>query len=111
MERQIKKLPSDISASISAIDEYLGGKRDFMVFMNDMTVRRAVEREFEIIGEATSKILKLEPNIEIDRARAIVDMRNVIIHAYDAVDPEIIWKVIVKDLPVLEEEVKELMNK
>lgn len=68
-----------------------------------------MEREFEIIGEAISKMLKLDTAIHISYARLIVDLRNKVIHAYDAIDDTIIWKVIVKDLPKLEEEVKLLL--
>lgn len=68
-----------------------------------------MEREFEIIGEAISKMLKSDTAIHISYARLIVDLRNKVIHAYDAIDDTIIWKVIVKDLPKLEEEVKLLL--
>ena len=66
-------------------------------------MRRAVEREFEIIGEALSKILKIDPDIHITYARLIVDLRNKVIQAYDAIDDTIIWKIIIKDLPKLKE--------
>lgn len=70
----------------------------------------AVERELEIIGEAVSNLLKIDPDISISYARLVVDLRNKVIHAYDNVNDVIIWKVIMKDIPVLESEVKELMK-
>jgi len=56
------------------------------------------------------KILKLFPEISISYARVIVDLRNRVIHAYDSVDDIIIWKIIMKDLPLLYSESKKLLN-
>ena len=68
------------------------------------TKRRAVERELEIIGEAVNRLLKLNSTIEISFARIIVDLRNKVIHSYDSIDNEIIWKVVMKDIPILKAE-------
>jgi len=64
-----------------------------------------VERELEIIGEATNRILKIDGSIAISNARRIVDLRNRVIHAYDAVDDVIVWSVVVKSLPGLKQEI------
>src|SRR5260221_12228085 len=101
MNDEIKKYLADILSSIEAIDIHLGGRKDFNDFRNNFTVRRAVERELEIIGEATQRVLKLQPDIRISYARLIIDLRNKVIHAYDVVDDTIIWKIISKDIPVL----------
>ena len=105
-----KKFLSDISNCIASIDIHLEHKRDFNIYFNNITKRRAVERELEIIGEAVSSLLKLNPNIPITYARLMVDLRNKVIHAYDSVNHTIIWKIIMKDLPVLDKEVKDLLN-
>ena len=65
MEIEIKKFLFDIHESIASIEQYLGDKRDFKVYMANKMLRRAVEREFEIIGEAMNRIEKLDPNINI----------------------------------------------
>ena len=54
------------------------------------------QKEIEIIGEAMSRILKLNPNIQIKNARKIVDTRNWVIHGYDKVDDVLIWGIISK---------------
>ena len=72
-------------------------------------LRRAVEREFEIIGEAISNILKIDPDFPIENARRIVDLRNLVIHGYDKVDSAIIWGII-KDLPELKIEIEKLLD-
>ena len=96
--------------SIEHIDLHLGGERDFVKFTGNLTIQRAVERELEIIGEATSRLLKLAEPITITNARQIVGLRNRVIHAYDAVDLTTIWGVINKSLPLLAEEVQSLLN-
>lgn len=110
MTIEIKKLLLDIQESVRSIDGHLEGRRSFTEYVANKTKRRAVEREFEIIGEAISKILKIDPTTHISYARLIVDLRNKVIHAYDTIDDTIMWKIIVKDLPRLEEEVALLLS-
>ncbi len=108
--REEKKLLLDIINSINSIDDHLEKERNLNVYLLNKTKRRAVEREIEIIGEAMSKLLKLNPNITISYARVIVNLRNRVIHSYDSVDDLLIWKVIMKDLPILLEEANKLLN-
>ncbi len=108
MARSIQKYLYDIQQSISSIEEYLGEKRDFFAYEQNKLLRRAVERELEIIGEAAKHILDMEPDIQIDDARKIVDLRNFVIHGYDKVDNVIIWGVVNKNLPKLKEQVEDL---
>lgn len=110
MTLEERKLLTDIRNAISSIDEHLEGNRNYQEFLDSKTKRRAVERELEIIGEAVSKLLKINPDIQISFARQIVDLRNKVIHAYDNVNTVIIWKVVMKDIPVLESEVNALME-
>jgi uncharacterized protein with HEPN domain len=96
MTEKVKKYLFDIKKAIKSIDKYLNDERDFESFKNQKIVRRAVEREFEIIGEAVNKLMKIDEAPAIQNARRIVDLRNFIIHAYDQVDPEILWSIILK---------------
>jgi uncharacterized protein with HEPN domain len=73
-------------------------------------LRRGIERELEIIGEAINRILKINPDIEISEARRIVDLRNWVIHGYDNVDAVIIWGIISRDIPKLKEQVEKLLE-
>lgn len=91
------------------IDIHLEGRRVWEEFTNNITKRRAVERELEIIGEATNNLLKTNTELSLSSARKIVDLRNRVIHVYDNVDETIIWKVVVKDIPVLLNEVQQLL--
>jgi uncharacterized protein with HEPN domain len=110
MKREIKKYLFDIKTSIESIFEYLGEKRNFFDYQQNKLLRRGIEREIEIIGEATSKILKLDENIQIENARQIVDTRNWVIHGYDKVDDVVIWGIISNHLPKLKEEVEKLLD-
>ncbi len=71
MDLEIKKCLYDIQVSINSIYEYLGDKRDFNHYLENKQLRRAVERELEIIGEATDRILKIDSEIALDNARKI----------------------------------------
>lgn len=110
ISREEKKLLVDIVEAIHSIDEHLEQQRILEIYLKNKTKRRAVEREIEIIGEAMSKVLKINPTITISYSRIIVDLRNKVIHSYDAVDDILIWKIIMKDLPILMEEVKKLLD-
>ena len=110
MQIEIQKYLYDIKVSIDSINDYLGEKKDFNVYKANKQLRRAVERELEIIGEAANKILILDPEIKIDDARKIVDLRNWVIHGYDKVDDIIIWGIITKHIPVLQRQIELLLN-
>ena len=110
MQRKILKYLFDIQESINSIYDYLGDKRDFDDYKSNKLLRRGIERELEIIGEATNRILKLDENIDISDSRRIVDLRNWVIHGYDKVDDVIIWGIISRDLPKLKQQVYRLIN-
>lgn len=110
MQLEIKKYLFDIRESIESIEKYLGDKRDFNIYMADKMLRRAVEREFEIIGEAMNRIEKLDSSIEISSKRQIISMRNRVIHGYDKIDNEIVWGTIVRHLPTLKIEIENLLK-
>jgi len=110
MNDEILKCLFDIQECIQSIDEHLQYERNFNTFLKNKTIRRAVERELEIIGEAMNRLLKIAPEISISYSRLIVDLRNKVIHAYDSVDYNIIWKIICKDIPVLKTEIDSLLK-
>lgn len=75
-----------------------------------MRTKRAVERNIEIIGEATNRILKKNTSILITNAKKIVDVRNRIIHTYDRVSDDIIWSIVINHIPILKSEIEKLLN-
>ena len=106
-----KKLLKDIEDAALNIDIHLDGRRVLNEFLINITKRRAIERELEIIGEATNNLLKINPDLAVSSARKIVNLRNRVIHAYDSVDEILIWKVVIKDIPILLSEIQQLLTK
>jgi uncharacterized protein with HEPN domain len=111
MDDTIKTWLYDILSSINEIESYfVETPKLFEVYQNDLRTKRAVERNIEIIGEAMSRILKEDNHIEISNSRKIVDVRNRIIHGYDSVSDDVIWGIVIKNLPVLQKEVEVLLG-
>lgn len=63
MKPEIKKNLYDVNVAINSIFEYLGDKQDFSEYLNNKILRRAIEREIEIIGEAINRALKQDPDL------------------------------------------------
>jgi uncharacterized protein with HEPN domain len=84
---------------------------DLSAFQKDETLKRAVVRSLEIIGEAVKNLpddFKLaHPQIEW---RKIAATRDRLIHGYFSVDFEIVWDVVVNKIPALDEEIKRLLG-
>jgi len=111
MDNTIKTWLFDILSSINEIESYfVETPKMFEIYQNDLRTKRAVERNIEIIGEAMSRILKEDNGIQISNSRKIVDVRNRIIHGYDSVSDDVIWGIVIKNLPVLQEEVEVLLG-
>lgn len=83
----------DVEEAISDITAVIQG-RDFAAYSNDRNLRRLVERNFEIIGEALVRLVRHFPvEIEqIEEYRDFIRFRNVIAHQYDGMDDVIVWQ-------------------
>ena len=101
MDNRIKQYLFDIEQAIADVKSYISAVESFEEFENDKLIRRAVERELEIIGEAIGRILKIDPTIKTPNARKMVSLRNKIIHGYDEVDNVVIYTIAVKHLDIL----------
>ena len=111
MDDSIKTWLYDILSYINEIESYyVETPKLFEIYQNDLRTKRAVERNIEIIGEAMSRILKENSEIKISNSRKIVDVRNRIIHGYDSVSDDVIWGIVIRNLPVLQKEVEILLN-
>lgn len=112
MEIEIKSWLYDILNAIQEVESFFNDiPKEFSYYQNDLKTRRAVERNVEIIGEAMSRILHADQQIELSSSRKIVDTRNRIIHGYDTVSDEIIWGIVIIHLPILKKEIEKLLNK
>ncbi len=92
MKTDPRALLLDIVRAIADIESFVD-EMDLDAYLSDARTQAAVERKFEVIGEAIIRIRKHHPNIaeRIPQARRIVDFRNVLAHGYDKVVPELVW--------------------
>jgi uncharacterized protein with HEPN domain len=93
---------ADALAVAEAIRAFVKGET-LESYLADLKLRSAVERQFEIIGEAMSQVRNAEPELmaSIPYAHAVIGFRNQLIHGYALVDDEIVWGNIDR-LPELE---------
>ena len=110
MDRQVSKLLRDILEAAKSINSFTEGFK-LNDYQKSKLVRRAVERELTIIGEAMNNLLKLDGNIPITAGRKIISFRNLVTHAYDSVNDETSWAIVINHLPILKSEVEALLNK
>jgi len=111
MQIEIKAWLFDIQAAITNVENYLSDSpKIFAEYKKDMRTKQAIERNIEIIGEATKRILNFDSTIQITNARKIIDTRNRIIHGYDTVLDEHIWAIVINDLPKLKQEIDNLLK-
>lgn len=109
MDNKLNAWLEDILRSIDEIFDFLPEKRDFNEFQKDLKTKKAVERNIEIIGEAVNRITNYKHgSIEIHNARQIIGTRNRIAHEYDTISDEVIWTIVVRELPKLREEIIKL---
>jgi len=111
MDEMIKKYLFDIKISLDSIESYFGTEKNFNIYQSNKMLRRSVERELEIIGEAINRIDRIDPAFTIEGKRQIVGFRNRVIHNYDNIDNSIVWGIIIKYLPMLKDEINKLTEK
>lgn len=111
MDRTIKKYLHDILLAIEEIEFFLSQRpRQYQVYLGDLMFKRAIERNVGIIGEARSKILQIDADIAITNAKNIKGTCNYVVHAYDTLEPHIIWNIVINDIPTLKDEVTQVLN-
>lgn len=110
-EKQLKLL-YDIKIALEEIDSYFDTEaKTYENYKSNSILRRAVERNLEIIGEAMNRLLKENPEFTIENALRIIGLRNQIIHGYDSVSDENIWGIVKLHLPKLKSEINSLISK
>jgi len=110
MERKSTKLLED-SRDAAAFIRQVTTNKTLDDYRSDRLLRQAVERNFEIIGEAVGRLAKVDPTTaaKIGKYQQIISFRNVLIHGYDLIDEAHVWEVIRTNLPTLEAEVIALL--
>ena len=111
MTSEARKRLLDAAEACAAIAEFTQGK-DFAAYERDRILRSAVERQFEIVGEALGRAAEVDESLEnlLPELPRIVALRNRIIHGYDSVDDEIVWDIVQSKLPALEIQLRKLLK-
>ncbi len=110
MDNKQKKLLKDILDCINHIEEYVEQTKTFDDYDNNSLIQDAVERNIITIGEAVNALLYINSNISISNSRRVVDARNKITHGYDEIENLQIWNIVVSHLPILKNEVENLLK-
>lgn len=88
---------------------FVGFPHRYDLFEKDMMRRCVVERKVEIMGEAINRIKKTDSSVNIPNARAIIDTRNRIIHAYDNVQSDFLWSLVIRHIPELKKDIERII--
>jgi uncharacterized protein with HEPN domain len=110
MRLEVRALLFDVREACRLLSTFTAGKT-FSDYCSDPLLRSAVERQFEIIGEALNKAVKLDKGLvsQISECKKIIAFRNFLIHAYALVSDDSVWKIIENKLSILEHEVAGLL--
>ena len=111
MKLEARKYLYDVQRGAGLLREFTDGKT-FADYEGDAMLRSAVERQFEVIGEAMAQLARTDESLadRISQYQRIVAFRNVLIHGYADVDDRLVWDVINNNLPTLIREVEALLG-
>ena len=111
MQRDARCYLWDALRAAEAVQSFLRG-RTFETFVEDDLLRSAVERQLEIIGEALSRLAKVDPQIadNVAELRRIIAFRNILVHGYAAIDYDTVWRLIEDKLPELQSNLTMLLR-
>jgi len=111
MRLESKKYLYDVRQAAERLLRFCEGK-SFDDYTRDELLRSAVERQFEIIGEALNRLSRTDPQTAegIDEHRRIIAFRNILVHGYAEVDERVVWNVLELKLPKLHQQVAELLS-
>jgi uncharacterized protein with HEPN domain len=102
MLRDLKVYLWDLQKALAEIETFIAGKTcdDYRA---ERMLQRAVERDFIVIGEVLARILHHFPESKarIDHAREIAEFRNILVHEYDRIQDDVVWKIITTSVPSL----------
>lgn len=77
MNEKVLKCLFDIKLALAEIDSFFDiRQKSFEIYKSDVILKRAIERNLEIIGEAMGRILKESPEFNIENAKRIIGLRN-----------------------------------
>lgn len=111
MRLEARKYVYDIDHAAELLHSFVSGKslRDYLA---DQLLQSAVERPFEIIGEAIGQLAKVDLSVaeQISGFRRIIAFRNILIHGYAEVDDQLVWDIVETRLPELRLDIANLKS-
>jgi uncharacterized protein with HEPN domain len=111
MRLEAKKDLYDVQQAASRIADFTSGEQ-LEDYRGDAMLRSAVERQFEIIGEALAQLAKLDETIaaQVSERRRIIAFRNIFFHGYAEVDDRLVRDIVQAKLPILRREIEMLLT-
>ena len=111
MQPESKKYLYDMLRACETLAQFVEGKQ-FADYDSDLLLRSAVERQLMIVGEALSQATRMDEELaeQIEDAREIINLRNVIVHGYTVIENETIWGILKSDVPKLRDQVAQLLG-
>ncbi|HEV2363535.1 MAG TPA: HepT-like ribonuclease domain-containing protein [Caulobacteraceae bacterium] len=111
MERDPRTFLWDALVSAEAIARYISGKSAQDYLADDM-LRAAVERQFEIVGEALNRLAREAPELaaRIPNISRAVAFRNLLIHGYGDIDDPTVFRIATEDPPALTTAVRQVFG-
>ena len=99
----------DMLQAIAKIQQFTANL-SFEDYLDSVLVQSAVERQLEILGEAAGRI---SPDFQSTHSdinwRGIIGLRNILIHRYDDIQQQVVWKVVVSNLVPLRTQLEECL--
>lgn len=110
MHADARKLLWDAMSAAERVERFCAG-RTFDDYRRDELLRSAVERQLGIVGEALSRLRRLdaETAASIPELAEIVGFRNVLVHGYANIDDRIVFGVIERDIGPLKERLARML--
>ncbi|MEI9478066.1 MAG: HepT-like ribonuclease domain-containing protein [Deltaproteobacteria bacterium] len=110
-QRDLRKYLYDMKQACELLLQFTAGKT-FTDYSADPILRSAVERQFEIVGEALAQALRLDPDLvaKITNTARIIAFRNRLIHGCASIADGIVWGILEANLPTLYREVSTLLK-
>ena len=110
MRPKSKKYLHDMLRACETLGQFVEGKQ-LADYDSDLLLRSAVERQLMIVGEAMSQVTRVDEEVaaQIEDAREIINLRNVIVHGYTIIENETIWGILQADVPKLRDQVARLL--
>ncbi len=101
----------DALDAAQAIQAFVVGRSE-AEYDSDRLLRSAIDREFEVAGEALNRLRRDDSVVaaRVPDLPEIVGFRNVLIHGYDIIDRSAVWKAVTVEIPLLVASITHLLS-